>query len=205
MNQRVNEATKQWLNESRNLWINEESVNQETNQSANQRANEWLNQWIMNRRRFSESMNTGTDDSGKRWTHEPMIQRGQDSTTQWTTEVARPWLNESAMIQWINEPIAQMHGRTCESTNQWINDWVDEWVSELMKSRANQWITEAMNHSFSDPINGWGDAFHLRGLSKINKLPTTYMDRCNTNLRVYELASQAAFPHHEPTKKVKPF
>ena len=48
------------------------------------------------------------------------------------------------------------------------------------------------------------DAFHLRGLRRILKLPTTYIDKRNTNARVYELASQAAFPN-QPTKKVKPF
>ena len=48
------------------------------------------------------------------------------------------------------------------------------------------------------------DSFHLRGLRRILKLPTTFIDRRNTNMRVYELASEMAFPN-QPTKRIKPF
>lgn len=46
------------------------------------------------------------------------------------------------------------------------------------------------------------DAFHL--LRRILKLTTTFIDRRNTNTRVYELASEIAFPN-QPTKRIKPF
>lgn len=37
------------------------------------------------------------------------------------------------------------------------------------------------------------DAFHLRGLRKILKLPTTYVDRRFSNARVYEIAAHAQY------------
>lgn len=48
------------------------------------------------------------------------------------------------------------------------------------------------------------DTFHLRGLRKILQVPTTYVDRRYTNARVYELASQIAYPD-DPYKSVRPF
>ena len=48
------------------------------------------------------------------------------------------------------------------------------------------------------------DAFHLWGLRRILRLTTTFIDRRNTNTRVYELASEVAFPN-QPTKRIKPF
>ena len=48
------------------------------------------------------------------------------------------------------------------------------------------------------------DNFHLRGLRKILQVPTTYVDRRYTNARVYELASQIAYPD-DPYKSVRPF
>ena len=48
------------------------------------------------------------------------------------------------------------------------------------------------------------DAFDLRGLRRILKLTTTFIDRRNTNTRVYELASEVAFPN-QPTKRINLF
>ena len=47
------------------------------------------------------------------------------------------------------------------------------------------------------------DAFHLRGLRKILRMPTTYVDRRNTNQRVYQIASQITYPAGEA--RIKPF
>ena len=38
------------------------------------------------------------------------------------------------------------------------------------------------------------DAFHLRGLRKILRIPTTYVDRRYTNQRVYGTATRMAYP-----------
>jgi len=48
------------------------------------------------------------------------------------------------------------------------------------------------------------DTFHLRGLRKILKVPTTFVDRRFSNARVYELASETAYPN-DPHRKVRPF
>ena len=48
------------------------------------------------------------------------------------------------------------------------------------------------------------DTFHLRGLRKILQVPRTYVDRRYTNARVYELATQIAYPD-DPYKSVRPF
>ena len=45
---------------------------------------------------------------------------------------------------------------------------------------------------------------HLKGLRTILQVPTTFVDRRYTHARVYELASQVAFPN-KPTKRVTPF
>ena len=47
------------------------------------------------------------------------------------------------------------------------------------------------------------DAFHLRGLRKILRMQTTYVNRQNTNQRVYQTASDIAFPSGNGC--VKPF
>ena len=47
------------------------------------------------------------------------------------------------------------------------------------------------------------DAFHLRGLRKILRIPTTYIDRRYTNQRVYETATRMAYPLGNST--IKPF
>ena len=47
------------------------------------------------------------------------------------------------------------------------------------------------------------EAFQLRGLRQILKIPTTFIDRRWTNARVYELASQTAYPQ-DPNRSVRP-
>ena len=47
------------------------------------------------------------------------------------------------------------------------------------------------------------DAFHLRGLRKILKLPTTYVDRRFSNARVYEIATHAQYSD-KIDKRVRP-
>ena len=47
------------------------------------------------------------------------------------------------------------------------------------------------------------EAFQLRGLRQILKIPTTFVDRRWTNTKVFELASQTAYPL-DPNRKVRP-
>ena len=47
------------------------------------------------------------------------------------------------------------------------------------------------------------EAFQLRGLRQILKIPTTFIDRRWTNASVYELASQTAYPQ-DPNRSVRP-
>ena len=68
--------------------------------------------------------------------------------------------------------------------------------SKLLYSLETTYITESLTNKL--------DAFHLRGLRKIWKLSTTYIDRRNTNLRVYELASRTAY-RNDPHRKFKRF
>ena len=49
------------------------------------------------------------------------------------------------------------------------------------------------------------NAFQLKGLRKILKLDTTYIDRSNTKTRVFSLANERKNPHHVPAKDIKTF
>jgi hypothetical protein len=49
------------------------------------------------------------------------------------------------------------------------------------------------------------NAFQLKGLRKILKLNTTYIDRSNTNARVLSMANERKNPHHVPAKDIKTF
>ena len=49
------------------------------------------------------------------------------------------------------------------------------------------------------------DAFQLKGLRKILKLNTTFINRGNTNKHVFELANNAKNPKEIPGKHIKPF
>ena len=68
--------------------------------------------------------------------------------------------------------------------------------SKLLYNLETIYITKSLTNKL--------DAFHLRGLRKILKLSATYIDRRNTNLRIYDLASNTAYPN-DPTRKIKRF
>ena len=48
------------------------------------------------------------------------------------------------------------------------------------------------------------DAFQLKGICKILGMQTTYMNRANTNSRVFERASSIANPKGKPNKNIRP-
>ena len=49
------------------------------------------------------------------------------------------------------------------------------------------------------------DAFQLRGLRKILGMNTTYINRANTNAKVYEEASKLAFPNSRDHRRIQRF
>ena len=57
----------------------------------------------------------------------------------------------------------------------------------------------------SDAILSKLDAFQLKGIRKILNIQTTYMNRANTNARVFERASTIANPKSKPNKNIRPF
>jgi hypothetical protein len=57
----------------------------------------------------------------------------------------------------------------------------------------------------SDAILSKMDAFQLKGIRKILGIQTTYMNRANTNARVFERASAIANPKSKPNKNIRPF
>lgn len=67
--------------------------------------------------------------------------------------------------------------------------------SKLLYSLETVHLTDSLRKKLN--------AFHLRGLRKILRMQTTFVDRRNTNCRVYEVASQAAYP--DGHDRVKPF
>lgn len=69
--------------------------------------------------------------------------------------------------------------------------------SKLLYGLETVQLTEAMYKKI--------DAFQLRGLRKILKMQTTFMNRANTNKKVYEAATQAAYARVEDHRQVKPF
>ena len=133
MNQWIDEPKNQWNSESMNQWSNEaisqwinQPVNQSTDQSMNQWTSEWMNQW--KNWRTNESMNWCFSESMKQQKYgsvkiesmndfsEPVNERINLSVNQWIKEVVSRCINESAMVQRINESWSHAGVK--------INDWV---------------------------------------------------------------------------------
>ena len=49
------------------------------------------------------------------------------------------------------------------------------------------------------------DVFQLKGLRKILGMTTTYINRANSNQKVFQEASHAAFPKEGDNRRIKPF
>ena len=49
------------------------------------------------------------------------------------------------------------------------------------------------------------DVFQLKGLRKILGMTTTFINRANSNQRVFQEASHAAFPKEGDNRRIKPF
>ena len=58
-------------------------------------------------------------------------------------------------------------------------------------------LTDAMSRKL--------DVFQLKGLRKILNMETTFINRANSNKRVYEKASELAYPKPEDKRQVKRF
>ena len=126
MNQRSNEAMKQWADEPVNQWI----INQWTNGSVkpmNQRINEAMNQWIDHWINESMRMN--------HWSNEPM-----NKLIKWTSdkpkELANEWMNG-----WMNE---WMDGRAWASYFSLLR-WDTSSLSYFFSEQPLLWATSALS------------------------------------------------------------
>ena len=107
-------------------------------------------------------------------------------------EVAQRIQNTKRTWQKLN-----LYWKTSSAGKEWQLIIYDAVIrSKLLYNLETMCLTQSLRKKF--------DTFHLRGLRKILQVPTTYVDRRYTNARVYELASQIAYPN-DPTKSVRPF
>ena len=69
--------------------------------------------------------------------------------------------------------------------------------SKLLYGLETLHLTDAMSRKL--------DVFQLKGLRKILNMETTFINRANSNKRVYEKASELAYPKPEDKRQVKRF
>ena len=110
-----------------------------------------------------DSVNQWINESMTQWNSAPTNQCMNDLVSRWISkphELVTRWIDESAMIQWINDSVSRRFSGSMNPMHEWASESMNQWNSESM----NQWLTDSVNHWTNESVahlnrwmKGWMD------------------------------------------------